>query len=136
MDYVVDGDTIDVTLDGHEQRVRLLGIDTPESVDPERPKMCFGTEATERLRGLLPEGAPIHLVRDRRLRDDFGRLLAYVYRDVDGLFVNLDLVTGGFADVLIIKPNVAHASEIRAAFAAAKSAKVGAFAHCPEPFVK
>lgn len=132
--YVVDGDTIDVDLNGSEQRVRLLQIDTPETVDKNRPTMCFGKEASDRLRSLLPVGAPIHLVRDQELRDDFGRLLAYVYRDVDGLFVNLDQARGGFATALVIKPNTAHASEIRAAVAEAKSNKRGAWAACPAPF--
>jgi micrococcal nuclease len=96
--------------------------------------MCFGAEASERTKSLLPEGAPIHLARDRELTDKFGRVLAYVYRDHDGLFVNLDLIEGGYAAPLIIEPNHAHASEILAASERAKSQRLGAWGACPQPF--
>lgn len=132
--YVVDGDTIDVRDGGHEFRVRLLGINTPESVAKDTPPMCFGHEASQRTAALLPVGAPVRLERDRELYDRYGRVLAYVYRQSDGLFINLDLVNGGFAEQLDIAPNHAHASEIAAAVAAAKSSGVGAWTSCPRPF--
>ena len=141
MEHVVDGDTIEVVLgdaagtaERESTRIRLLNIDTPETVDPNRPPMCYGSEASNRLKALLPEGAPVHLTRDRELTDKFGRVLAYVYRDHDGLFVNLDMVEGGFATPLIIEPNHAHATEILDAAARAKAAKLGAWSVCPEPF--
>src|SRR5205085_3089746 len=85
---VVDGDTIVVHLGGRTETVRLLGIDTPETVDPRKPVQCFGTEASHRTKELLPPGTGVRLERDVEARDIYGRLLAYVRRD-DGTFVNL-----------------------------------------------
>lgn len=132
---VVDGDTIVVHLgDGAEERVRLVGIDTPESVDPSRPVMCFGKEASERLAQLLPEGTPVQLVRDVEPRDRYDRLLAYVYRSSDGLFVNLAMVTDGFADQLSYPPNTTHTDELRAAVHRARSLGTGLWSACDSPF--
>src|SRR5688572_18590708 len=94
---VVDGDTIDAEFDGRTERVRLIGIDTPETLRPDTPVECYGPEATATTTRLLPAGTPLVVVRDLEARDDYGRLLAYVYRAPDGLFVNLDLVEKGFA---------------------------------------
>src|SRR5687768_4909974 len=85
---VVDGDTIDVEIGGRDERVRLIGVDTPESVRPDSPVECFGPEAASFTTSLLPTGTALHLERDPEARDDYGRLLAYVYRAEDGLFVN------------------------------------------------
>ena len=132
VDSVVDGDTLTVRLDGgRRERVRLLGIDTPESVKPETPVECFAKEAAARLRALLPEDTPVRLVRDVEERDRFGRLLAYVYRLPDGLFVNADLVRGGYAQLLTYPPNVAHAEALRAAAADARRARRGLWGSCP-----
>jgi micrococcal nuclease len=92
--------------------------------------MCFGKEASDRTKQLLPAGTPIELVRDTEPRDTYDRLLAYVYRATDGLFVNLSLAQDGFADVLAIAPNLAHAAEIQHAVAAARAARVGLWAAC------
>jgi len=86
---VVDGDTIDVTVNGTEERVRLIGIDTPETVKPNTPVQCYGPEASEHTKELLPPGTPVYLERDLVARDDYGRLLSYVFRN-DGVFVNRD----------------------------------------------
>ena len=75
---VVDGDTLIAELGGTETRVRLIGIDTPESVDPRRPVECFGKRASQRLADLLPVGTPLRLERDAEERDRYQRLLAYV----------------------------------------------------------
>src|SRR5688572_14844689 len=61
---VVDGDTIQARLPGGEETIRLIGIDTPETVDPRKPVQCFGREASERTKALLPEGTAIRLERD------------------------------------------------------------------------
>ena len=53
---VVDGDTLSVAIDGDPVRVRLIGVDTPETVDPDRPVGCFGPEASDRTKEMLPEG--------------------------------------------------------------------------------
>jgi micrococcal nuclease len=128
---VVDGDTLDVALHGRTERVRLLGIDTPESVQPDTPVQCFAKEASTRLQALLPPGTPVRLARDVEERDRFGRLLAYVYRQPDDLFVNLDLVRGGYAQVLTFRPNVAHAADLERAGREARSGSRGLWGACP-----
>ena len=127
---VVDGDTIVVRIAGRDEHVRLLGIDTPETVDPRKPVACFGHEASEHTKQLLPKGTAVRLERDLDARDKYARLLAYVYRQRDGLFVNLDLAVQGYADVLSIVPNVAHADELRAAVGEARSAGRGLWSAC------
>ncbi len=131
VDTVVDGDTLAVRLDGRRERVRLLGIDTPESVKPDTPVECYAKEAAARLRALLPAGTQVRLVRDVEERDRYRRLLAYVYRQPDGLFVNLDMVRGGYAQLLTYPPNVAHTDELRQAVADARRAGRGLWGSCP-----
>ena len=129
---VIDGDTIDVRVGRSTTRIRLLGIDTPETKDPRKPVQCFGPEASRRTAELLPKGTIVHLESDREPHDVFGRTLAYVHRS-DGLFVNLSLVTDGYADVLTIAPNGSHSAEFGAAAAAAKAAAKGLWAACGGP---
>lgn len=129
----IDGDTIDVRIGYKRQRIRLLGIDTPETKDPRKPVQCFGREASERTDKLLPPGTIVQLEHDLEKHDAYNRLLAYVWRASDGLFVNLDLVAGGYADILSIPPNTAHADEFRAAMTAAKATPVGLWATCGGP---
>lgn len=131
---VVDGDTVVVGVDGGTEDVRLIGIDTPESVDRDRPVMCFGPEASARLAELVPPGTPVRLERDVEPRDRYGRLLAYLYRASDGLFVNLALVAEGAAEDYAYAPNVAHDGEFAAAAAAARAERRGAWAACDAPF--
>lgn len=128
---VVDGDTLEIEFgDGNRDRVRLLGIDTPETVDRDRPVECFGPEASARTKSLLPSGTRIGVQRDLEARDRYGRLLVYLWRRADGLFVNASLVRDGFARTLSIPPNVAHRSELSAAAAEARSAELGLWARC------
>ena len=122
---VVDGDTVEVRVAGRVEPVRLIGIDTPETSDPRRPVECFGAEATARTSALLPEGTEVVLERDVEARDRYDRLLAYVYRKEDGLFVNLALVEEGYAVSATYPPNVAHRDELGAAAAAAREAGRG-----------
>lgn len=129
----IDGDTIDVRIGYKRQRIRLLGIDTPETKDPRKPVQCFGREASERTDELLPPGTIVRLGHDIEKHDAYNRLLAYVWRASDGLFVNLDLIAGGYADILSIPPNTAHADEFRAAMTAAKATPVGLWATCGGP---
>ena len=103
---VVDGDTIEVRLDGRLEKVRLIGVDTPESVKPGTPVQCYAKAASAETERLL-DGRRVTLRFDAERRDRYGRLLAYVYRD--GLFVNAALVERGYARTLTIPPNVAHA---------------------------
>lgn len=130
---VIDGDTIDVRIGRRTVRVRLIGIDTPETKDPRRPVQCFGREASERTAELLPRGTIVALELDREEVDAFGRTLAYVHRELDGLFVNLELARGGFADVLPIAPNTAHADVLRAAVDEAERLGLGLWGACGGP---
>jgi len=127
---VVDGDTIRVRIEGREERVRLVGIDTPESVKPGTPVQCFALAASARTKALLPKGSAVRLVRDVEERDRYGRLLAYVYRARDDLFVNLALAREGYAVVLTVPPNVAHADEFVAAARDAREHGRGLWSRC------
>ena len=127
---VVDGDTIVVHLGGRDERVRLIGIDTPETVDPRKPVQCFGKEASAHTHELLPAGTVVRLERDVEARDRFDRLLAYVYRVSDGLFVNLALASDGYAQMLTIPPNVAYVDEFRAAVTDARRSGRGLWSSC------
>ena len=127
---LIDGDTIVVKLGDTEEHVRLIGIDTPETHKPGTPVECFGPEAADHLAALIPPGTRVRLERDRDTRDVYERLLAYVYRDSDGLFLDLTMVKDGYAGPLAIAPNTAHRSEIDAAAAAARSARLGLWGAC------
>lgn len=127
---VVDGDTIRARLGGREEPIRLIGIDTPETRGPGGLRECFGEEATRRLETLLPEGTALTVVRDVEARDRFDRLLAYVYRASDGLFVNLAMARDGYAAPLTIPPNVAHSAEFVAAAGDARRANRGLWNAC------
>jgi micrococcal nuclease len=102
---VVDGDTLEVTMAGRRETVRLLGVDTPETVHPRRPVECFGPEASAFTRARLL-GRTVHLTFDRVQRDPYGRLLAFV--ELDGHSFNDELLARGYATVLVIPPNGAH----------------------------
>jgi micrococcal nuclease len=128
--HPVDGDTVDVQLDTGEERVRLIGIDTPESVARDRPVECYGPEAKARLAELLPVGTPVRLERDVEARDRYGRLLAYVYRTDDDLFVNLSLVEDGYAEARRFEPNVTLQDELDRAESAARAAGRGLWPAC------
>ena len=128
--HVVDGDTIDVAAPGGTERVRLLGIDTPETVKPNTPVQCYGPEASARTKALLPAGTTVILQRDAEARDRYGRLLAYVWRRQDGLFVNRSLVADGYARILSISPNTAHQADLSAARAGAEAAHRGLWGTC------
>ena len=130
---VIDGDTIDVRIGGRTERVRLLGIDTPESVDPNRPIECHGPEAAAFTHDLLPAGTAVGLERDEEARDHYGRLLAYVFRLDDGLFVNEAIVAAGEAELLSIAPNDAYADRLATAADAARASGLGLWGACPAP---
>jgi micrococcal nuclease len=132
---VVDGDTIVVRLGGHDERVRFIGVDTPETVSPVKPVQCYGHQASDHTKQLLPPGTPVHLERDVEARDVYGRLLAYVWRSSDRLFVNLELARDGYASLLTIAPNEAHVTELSAAVASARDRGLGLWGRCGGPGV-
>jgi micrococcal nuclease len=127
VERVVDGDTI--VVDG-AVRVRFIGIDTPESVDPRQPVQCFGRESARRTEHLLPRGVEVKLVYDVDRTDRYGRTLAYVYRASDGLFVNAALVRDGYALSFTVPPNIAHADDFVALQRAARTARRGLWKAC------
>lgn len=94
---VVDGDTIEVFVDGKKEKVRLIGIDTPETVDPRKPVQCFGREASAKAKELLL-GKQVTLESDptQSDRDRYGRLLRYIFLE-DGTNSNMQMIREGFA---------------------------------------
>lgn len=120
---ITDGDTFRAG----DERIRLIGVDTPEvSFGVE----CYGNEATDALEAMIPPGTTVRLVRDVSDTDRYDRTLAYVYRADDGLDVNLALVDGGYATPLTVPPDVARADEFVAASAAAREASRGLWSAC------
>jgi micrococcal nuclease len=127
VERVVDGDTILVRIDGRRERVRYIGIDTPESVKPGTRVQCFGKAAAAANRRLV-SGREVRLEYDAEARDRYGRLLAYVYRDE--LLVNAELIRQGYGKPLEIAPNVAHAAELRQLAVSARQAHRGLWSRC------
>ena len=113
-------------------KIRLIGIDTPETNHPSRTVECFGAEASSFLSELLPLGTDVRLVYDVQRQDRYGRTLAYVYRVEDGLFVNVELVREGYAQVYTAPPNVAHVDELLALQAEARAAQRGLWRACDD----
>lgn len=116
--HVIDGDTLLVDDDGEEIRVRLIGIDTPESVNPDEEKnTVWGTIASDYTKSLLEEGETLYLEYDKDKDDDYGRTLAYVWvsEDVHDIsnMLNTIIIGNGYADVLTIKPNDKYATEFK-----------------------
>lgn len=140
VDRVIDGDTISVVLNGRTESVRLIGIDTPETVDPGSEIQPFGPEASRFTEDLL-RGRDVWLERDVELRDRYDRLLAYAYvQDPRGLWehggraysqVNLVIAMSGYADQLTIPPNVQYADLYQVAVRTARIHGIGMWAGEP-----
>ncbi len=113
---VLDGDTIDVQIQGRTYRARSIGIDAPER------GQAFYTEAASANRRLV-EGKPLRLARDVSETDRYGRLLRYVF--AGEVFVNRALVEGGYAQAMTVPPDVSCAEAFRAAEAEARAAGRG-----------
>jgi micrococcal nuclease len=126
----VDGDTVWVRLASGVEKVRYIGIDTPEVHHPTRGEEPGGRAATEINRGLVGE-RPVRLEPDVQLRDRHGRLLAYVWvKRADGVevMVNAEMVRLGYAQVMTIPPNVRHAEMFRKLAAEAREQRRGLWA--------
>lgn len=126
---VVDGDTLVVRVRGVDERVRLIGVDTPETVHPRRPVECFGPEASAAARDLL-DGRRVRLERDALAadRDRYGRLLRHVR--VEGEQAGEALLAGGFARALTSWPTE-RAERHVAIEAEARAAGAGMWSACP-----
>lgn len=124
---VVDGDTLEVMVGGRRETVRLLGVDTPETVDPDRPVECFGPEASAFTAAHLT-GRVVRLEYDAERRDPYDRLLAFVI--VDGERFNDRLLHEGFARLLVIPPNGRHGRTLLEAELAARREGRGLWEGC------
>jgi micrococcal nuclease len=124
---VTDGDTLHVAYAGKDERVRLIGVDSPEVAWYGGDGECFGEESALFARRLLA-GRSVGLEFDRERRDRFGRLLAYVYLE-DELF-NLTLVTLGYARADPFPPNTSRAEAFAQAEETARSEGRGLWSSC------
>lgn len=113
---VIDGDTIDVLLDGKQERIRYVGVNTPERDEP-----CYN-EATQANRDLV-EGKTVTLVTDTSDTDRYDRLLRYIY--ADGVFVNESLVRNGYAEAVLYQPDDAFYADFLALEKSATSSNLG-----------
>jgi micrococcal nuclease len=126
----VDGDTIRVVRDGEEIVVRLIGLDTPETVAPDRPVECFGPEASARTSALV-DGGQVWLEYDEvsGATDKYDRTLAFVWLDQQTM-LNEVLIREGFAEEVTYTEGYAHADEFREAESAARAAGSGLWTVC------
>ncbi len=125
---VVDGDTVEALIGGDVEDVRLIGVDTPETVKPGEPVQCFGPQASHFTHRLL-EGRRVRLVFGAERRDPYDRLLAYAY--LGDSFVNATLVRRGLARTLTIPPNDRFAPRLRRLEMNAARAGRGLWGACP-----
>lgn len=132
----VDGDTLE--LEGSaatrpwffgRTTVRLLEIDTPESVAPGTPVQCYAERATKALAELAPVGSQVWVLKDEELLDPYGRTLLYLWNE-HGQFVNLELVLVGVARAVLFEPNDRFIAEMRRAESDAQRANRGLWEAC------
>lgn len=127
---VIDGDTIEVLVQGQQARVRLIGIDTPETNQGLR---CYAVEAKGKVEELLkPSGERLLLERDVSETDRFDRLLRYVwYEEADRrLLLNLELVKQGYARVTTFPPDVKYEATLLQAEREAQEQRLGLWGAC------
>ncbi len=124
---VVDGDTVEVELEGETEDVRYIGVDTPETVKPGEPVDCFGPQASA-FNHRLVEGRRVRLVFGVERRDQYGRLLAYVH--LGNRFVNEILLRRGLARTLTIPPNDRYAERFKRLEIAASRTGRGLWGAC------
>ena len=125
---VVDGDTVSVEIDGQEETVRFIGIDTPETKHPSKGVECYGKEASARTAELL-DSQTVYLEEDQSQdsRDRFGRILRYVWLE-DGTNVNMRLVAQGYAFEYTFETPYKYQADFRAAQDEARAAGLGLWA--------
>lgn len=122
---VVDGDTLTLEKDGEKVTIRLIGLDTPETVDPRKPVQCFGNEASQKAKELL-DGANISLETDasQGTYDKYGRMLAYVFLS-DGTLFNEYMIAEGYGHEYTYSEPYKYQSRFKAAEQRAREEKKG-----------
>ena len=128
---VVDGDTIELA---DKRKLRYIGIDTPETVDPRKAVQCYGREASDYNKQLVA-GKTVYLEKDISETDRYGRLLRYVYLE-DGQMVNELLVKEGYAHASAYPPDVKYQDQFKAAEQTARDSGKGLWGSCPLPTPK
>jgi micrococcal nuclease len=123
---VVDGDTLLLRVGGRSRRVRLIGVDAPETWGR---RDCFGTEASRALGRLVPVGSEVRVMGDREPYDRFGRRLFHLWTR-SGRLVSVELIRAGLARTLVIPPNTRYAADLRAAEADARRSGAGLWGAC------
>jgi micrococcal nuclease len=129
---VIDGDTIEIETNGQKFKLRYIGINTPETVDPRKKVECFGKEASAENKRLV-DGAEVVLEKDVSETDKFGRLLRYVYLKLDDgslLFVNDYLVRQGYAYSSAYPPDIKYSGRLNQAQTEAREAGRGLWSTC------
>jgi len=131
VERVVDGDTVVVRVQGERERIRLIGVDTPETVKPDAPVDCFGPEASDETTGLLPGGSTVWLESDASQgdADRYDRLLRYVWAP-DGTMLNEHLIADGFGREDTYDDPYRYRDRFMAAEAEAERADLGLWGAC------
>ena len=126
---VIDGDTISVDIDGTTTTLRLIGINTPETVDPRKPVECFGIEASNHAKELLTS-KQVRLESDptQDERDKYDRLLRYVYLE-DSTFYNEQMIKDGYAYEYTYETPYQFQTQFKAAATYARNNKLGLWSH-------
>ena len=125
---VVDGDTVDVDINGETERIRLIGLNTPETVDPRRPVECFGKEASAKAKSIL-SGQKVKIETDpsQNSRDKYGRLLAYIFLS-DGTLFNKMMIEEGYGHEYTYHLPYKYQTEFKTAETRARENKKGLWA--------
>ena len=119
---IVDGDTIEINYNSTTEKVRMIGIDTPETVKPNTEVQPYGKEASAFTKSMLLNKY-VSLEFDEQERDKYNRLLAYVY--IDDVMYNKTLLEKGLAHVATFPPNIKYVEDFIQIEAQAKSDKIG-----------
>jgi len=136
VERVVDGDTVVLLMDGQPTKVRLIGVDTPETVHPKKAVEYYGKEASRFLKNLLGgEEVWVEYASENATKDKYGRVLAYLYRAPDGLFVNAEIIRQGYGHAYTRFP-FKYMEEFRSYERAAREAQRGLWAEPEKPVVE
>ncbi|MDO8604569.1 MAG: thermonuclease family protein [bacterium] len=126
---IIDGDTVVIMIEGIPEKVRLIGVDTPETVDPRKTVQCFGKEASAFTRSLLEnKNVELKAGPTQGDRDKYGRLLRYVYL-LDGTLVNKEIIARGYGHEYTYRLPYQHQTDFRNAERSARESQKGLWAN-------